>query len=93
MQTGVLTKQKNSSPFGRTTTIDSEQVYLFKLVLLFEFHLTIHMLYSASRNGPIYAKMEALLKELEVTRTAEEIKNRIKSLESKFRYYLLLLRF
>jgi hypothetical protein len=45
------------------------------------------MLYAATRNGPIYAKMEAMLKDLEVTRTAEEIKNRIKSLESKFRYY------
>jgi hypothetical protein len=51
------------------------------------------MLYAATRNGPIYAKMEAMLKELEVTRTAEEIKNRIKSLESKFRYYLLIVIF
>ena len=38
------------------------------------------MLYLATQNGPIYEKMEALLKELEVTRTAEEIKNRIKGL-------------
>jgi hypothetical protein len=41
---------------------------------------------SAGRRGPVYQELSDKLKEFEVQRSPQEVQNRIKALETRFRY-------